>query len=57
MTFTWQEPLVAVIVGFAVVFLYRHFQGMFSVPDTGGDASCHRCDDCTTDEKDSATTQ
>jgi len=57
MTFTWQEPLVAVIVGFAVVSLYRHFQGMFSVPDTGGDASCHRCDDCTTDEKDSATIQ
>ena len=44
-TWTWQEPVVALIVCLAVVSLYRHLRGMFSVPKTGGGASCHSCDD------------
>ena len=42
----WQELAVTVIVGFAVVSLYRHLRGMFSMPQSGADNSCHGCDDC-----------
>ena len=46
---SWQEPLVGVIVGFAIVSLYRHLRGLLgsAVSDTG--ASCHGCDDCDTE--------
>ena len=46
MTLSWQEAIVAVIVGGAVVSLYRHFRGMFATSETSADASCHGCDDC-----------
>ena len=42
----WQEAAVAVIVGSAVVSLYRHLRGIFAMPRNGGGASCHGCDDC-----------
>ena len=42
----WQEAAVAVIVGTAVVSLYRHLRGLFAAPKTGGGASCHGCGDC-----------
>ena len=45
LTWGWQEPVVALIVGLAVVSLYRHLRGMFSMPKPGGGASCHTCDD------------
>lgn len=42
----WQELAVTVIVAVAVVSLYRHLRGMFSMPKSGTGASCHGCDDC-----------
>ena len=42
----WQELAVTAIVGFAVVSLYRHLRGMFSMPKSGAGAACHGCDDC-----------
>ena len=43
---TWQEPIVALIVGLAVVSLYRHLRDLLrsAAPDT--QASCHGCDSC-----------
>ncbi len=42
----WQEAAVAVIVGTAVVSLYRHLRGIFAAPKRGGGASsCHGCSD------------
>ncbi len=42
----WQEAAVAVIVGTAVVSLYRHLHGIFAAPKRGGGAaSCHGCGD------------
>ena len=46
----WQEAAVAVIVGTAVVSLYRHLRGLFAAPKTGGGASCHGCGDCAEEE-------
>jgi|TARA_B110000014_G_scaffold239618_1_gene207188 hypothetical protein len=46
MMLNWQEAIVAVIVGGAVVSLYRHLRGMFATSQTSGDVSCHGCDDC-----------
>ena len=42
----WQELAVAVIVGLSVVWLVRHMRSILSVPQSGGGASCHGCDDC-----------
>ena len=36
---TWQDLAVAAIVGWAVVWLYRHMRGMLSVPPAKADAS------------------
>ncbi len=48
----WQEAAVAVIVGTAVVSLYRHLRGIFASPKSGGGASsCHGCDDCASEEQ------
>ena len=46
---SWQEIVVAVIVGLAVVSLYRHLRQL--VGDAAPDArtSCHGCDDCATE--------
>ena len=47
----WQEAAVAVIVGTAVVSLYRHLRGIFASPKSGaGASSCHGCGDCEADE-------
>ena len=44
---TWQEPIAALIVGLAVVSLYRHFRGLFGGgAKADSQASCHGCDDC-----------
>ena len=47
---TWQDPIVALIIGYAVVALYRHLRAIAgsAAPDTK--ASCHGCDDCATDD-------
>ena len=47
----WQELAVAVIVGCAVVSLYRHLHGIFAMPKRGGRAACHGCDDCAPEER------
>lgn len=48
----WQEAAVAVIVGTAVVSLYRHLRGIFAPPKRGGGASCHGCgDECASEER------
>ncbi|MYI74650.1 MAG: hypothetical protein F4057_04820 [Acidobacteria bacterium] len=52
---TWQDLAVAVIVGGAVVTLYRHLRGMLFVSSAkttakAGGASCHGCDDCAEEE-------
>ena len=43
---TWQEPVVALIVGLAVVYLYRHLRGMLRIAKPGAQQSCHGCDEC-----------
>ncbi len=43
---TWQEPIVAIIVLFAVVYLYRHIRGMLGLAKPSSSASCHGCDTC-----------
>ena len=47
---TWQDPIVAFIVGYAVVALYRHLRALVgsAAPDAKK-ASCHGCDDCGAD--------
>jgi len=51
---TWQEPVVAIAVGFAVVSLYRHVRDLIGVTKPGEQASCHGCEECE-DESVSAT--
>ncbi len=46
---TWQEIVVAIIVGLAVVSLYRHLRELVGSADPNADASCNRCDDCATE--------
>ena len=46
---SWQEPIAALIVGFAVVSLVRHFRGLFGSSTPDSQASCHGCDNCDTD--------
>lgn len=48
MSFNWQEPLVALIVGLAVVSLWRHLRGMFNLGGRDNGASCHSCEACDT---------
>ncbi len=43
---TWQEPVVALVVGLAVVSLYRHLRSMIGSTRSGSQQSCHGCDDC-----------
>ena len=43
---TWQEPIVALVVGLAVVSLYRHVRSMIGSVGPGERQSCHGCDDC-----------
>ena len=45
----WQEIVVAIIVGLAVVSLYRHLRDLVGSADPNADASCNRCDDCATE--------
>ncbi len=49
---TWQDPIVAFIVGYAVVALYRHLRALVgsAAPQAQSKASCHGCDDCATDD-------
>ncbi len=46
---SWQEPIVAIIVGFAVVSLYRHLRDLVGSAAPDAQASCHGCDDCATE--------
>ena len=46
---TWQEPTVAIIVGLAVVSLYRHLRELVGSAAPDAQASCHGCDDCATE--------
>ena len=43
---TWQEPIVALVVGLAVVSFYRHVRSMIGIAKPGEQQSCHSCDDC-----------
>ena len=43
---SWQEPIVAVIVGWAVVSLYRHLRELVGSAAPDAQASCHGCDEC-----------
>ena len=43
---SWQEPIVAIIVGLAVVSLYRHLRELVGSAAPDAQASCHGCDDC-----------
>ncbi len=47
---TWQDPIVAFIVGYAVVALYRHLRALVGSASPDTKASCHGCDDCATDD-------
>lgn len=42
----WQEPVVAVIVVWAAVSLYRHLRGMLAPAKSESGVSCHGCGDC-----------
>lgn len=46
---TWQDPIVAVIVGCAVVALYRHLRALVGGAAPESKASCHGCGDCAAD--------
>jgi hypothetical protein len=46
---TWQELVVAVIVGAAVVSLYRHLRSLLAGAEPSGQSSCHGCDSCEDD--------
>lgn len=46
---TWQEPIVVLIVGLAVVALYRHIRRMLGLGRPRVGASCHGCEDCSDD--------
>ena len=43
---TWQEPIAAIIVGLAVVSLYRHLRNLVGAATPEAKASCHGCDNC-----------
>jgi len=43
---SWQEPIVAIIVGLAVVSLYRHLRELVGSAAPDAQATCHGCDDC-----------
>ena len=45
----WQEVIVALIVGWAVVSLYRHLRELVGSAAPDAQASCHGCDDCATE--------
>ncbi len=45
----WQEVIVAIIIGWAVVSLYRHFRELVGRAAPDAKASCHGCDDCATE--------
>ena len=45
----WQLVIVAIIVGLAVVSLYRHLRDLFGSAAPDASASCHGCDDCETE--------
>ena len=45
----WQEIVVATIVGWAVVSLYRHLRELVGSTAPDARASCHGCDDCATE--------
>ena len=45
----WQEAIVAVIVGWAVVSLYRHLRDLVGSAAPDAQTSCHGCDDCATE--------
>jgi len=47
---SWQEPIVAIIVGLAVVSLYRHLRELVGSAAPDAQASCHGCDDCADDD-------
>ena len=51
---TWQDPIVALIVGYAVVALVRHLRAIVGSAAPAAKAqgsSCHGCDDgCATDD-------
>jgi hypothetical protein len=42
----WQIIIVAIIVGGAVVSLYRHLRELVGSSAPDASASCHGCDDC-----------
>ena len=46
---TWQEVVVAIIVGLAVMSLYRHLRELVGSAAPDAQASCHGCDDCATE--------
>ena len=46
---TWQEPIAALIVGLAVVSLYRHLRALVGSAQPDAQAGCHGCDDCETE--------
>ena len=46
---SWQAALVAIIVGLAVVSLYRHLRAELVGAKPGAKHSCHGCDDCEDD--------
>ena len=46
---SWQEPIVVIIVGLAVVSLYRHVRELTGSAAPDAQASCHGCDDCATE--------
>ena len=45
----WQAVIVAIIVGLAVVSLYRHLRAELVGAKPGAEPSCHGCDDCEDD--------
>lgn len=44
-----QEVIVAVIVGYAVLSLYKHVRALIGSAAPDADASCHGCDNCATE--------
>ena len=46
---TWQEPVVALVVGLAMVSLYRHVRSLIGMTKPGEPQSCHGCEDCSDD--------
>ena len=46
---TWQEPTAAIIVGLAVVSLYRHIRALVGSAGPDAEPGCHGCDSCETE--------